>query len=378
MSVIRILHIVGAMNRGGTETLLMELYRHIDRSKIQFDFLVYNYTGKPAVFDEEILSMGGKIFEAKRKFYKGPIRYCLELKKFFDSHPEYKIVHAHQYATSGYMLAVAKKVNNCITVAHSHTAFPITDVLRKFADNIGKKLLSKYADYFFGCSNDAIEALTGKDADNKTRFVIKNAIDPEKFSFSSVQRDKWRAEFGCDQNTLVVGNVARFTYVKNHEFQVEIFSKIVDRFPNAKLVFVGVGSEEETVRQQVKTLGLNNKVIFMGSRPDVKDIVNAFDVFLMPSRFEGLGIVLIEAQANGLHCVISSEVIPQEADVNVGLVTRVNLNDSSDKWAVSCINSKKRLESKEAKKAVVNAGYDIKEVTGWLQNFYISHWGEAK
>lgn len=376
MSVIRILHIVGAMNRGGTETLLMELYRHIDRSKIQFDFLVYNYTGKPAAYDEEIISMGGKIYEAKRKFYKGPIRYIKELKQFFHAHPEYKIVHAHQYATSGYMLAVAKKINNCITVAHSHIAFPVTDVLRRFADSIGKKLLSKYADYIFGCSDDAIVALTGKHADNKTRFVMKNAIDSDKFSFSPKQREKWRQEFGCDQDTLVVGNIARFTYQKNHEFLVEIFSRIVDKFPNSKLILVGVGGKEEIIRQQVSMLGLNEKVIFMGSRPDVEDIENAFDVFLMPSRFEGLGIVLIEAQANGLHCVISSDVIPQEADVNAGLVTRVKLSDTPEEWAESCLNVRKRLAPIDAQVAVRDAGYDIKEVTKWLQDFYISHWSE--
>lgn len=374
MEQIRILHIVGAMNRGGTETLLMELYRHIDRSKIQFDFLVYNYSGKPAAYDEEIISMGGKIYEAKRKFYKGPIRYIKELKQFFHAHPEYKIVHAHQYATSGYMLAVAKKINNCITVAHSHIAFPVTDVLRKFADSIGKKLLSKYADYIFGCSDDAIVALTGKHADNKTRFVMKNAIDSDKFSFSPKQREKWRQEFGCDQDTLVVGNIARFTYQKNHEFLVEIFSRIVDKFPNSKLILVGVGGKEEIIRQQVSMLGLNEKVIFMGSRPDVEDIENAFDVFLMPSRYEGLGIVLIEAQANGLPCVISSDVIPDEADVNAGLVSRMSLDKDASVWANACLSCGKRIDNNFAKEAIFKSGYDINAVVSWLVKFYFDNW----
>lgn len=373
MGITRVLHIVGAMNRGGAETLLMELYRHIDRTKIQFDFLIYNYSEQPGAYDEEILSLGGRIYNAKRRFYRGPISYCKELKDFFEAHPEYSIVHAHQYKTSGYMLAMAKKCGVKTTIAHSHIAFPTIDFLRRCADYVGKKMMVRSTDYYFGCSEDALIELTDKGADNKTRFVIKNAIDSEKFSFSNEKRILWRKNLGASDSTFVLGNVARFTYQKNHEYLVRVFAEILKDKEDSLLVLVGVGSKEQETKELVRELGVENKVLFMGSRGDVNDIVNAFDVFVMPSRYEGLGIVLIEAQANGLPCVISADVIPDEADVQAGLVTRVSLQQTVSEWAAACIKCCKRMEPACAKTAVEKAGYDIKKVAKWLEGFYMSH-----
>lgn len=377
IKVIRILHIVGAMNRGGAETLIMELYRHMDRTKVQFDFLVYNYSDQPGVYDEEILRLGGKIYSAKKRFYKGPIAFCRELKKFFDQHPEYRIIHAHQYATSGYMLAMAKKSNQCITIAHSHIAFPKTDLLRGLADMMGKRLLKKYANYYFGCSEDALVALSGKKSDNYRKFVMKNAIDTKKFRYSSLLREIWRRKLGVDTNTVVWGNVARFTYQKNHEFLVRTFAESEKNNENCLLVLLGVGGKEQEIKELVDSLGLSRKVIFMGSRGDVNEIINAFDLFVMPSRYEGLGIVLIEAQANGLPCIISADVIPAEADVGSGLVTRMSLNQSPAEWAQVCMKIRReRLPADLAQNAVKDAGYDISTVAEWLKNFYLMHWNE--
>lgn len=374
MKPIRILHIVGAMNRGGTETLLMELYRHIDRTKVQFDFLLYNYSNKPGAYDDEIRELGGKIYNAKRRFYKGPISYCNELKHFFRLHPEYKIVHAHLYAMSGYMLWNAKKTNNPITIAHSHIAFPISDFLRKCTNCIGKKLLHKYADFYLGCSEDAVVELSGKYADNKTRFVMSNAINVAKFAFSADLRADWRKTLGADKNTLVLGNVARFEHQKNHEYLIRLFDDVVKKNDNSILVLVGDGSLRSQTEELAKELGVYEKVRFLGVRPDVQDIVNAFDVFVMPSRYEGLGIVLIEAQANGLPCVMSADVIPAEADTGAGLVTRVSLEKSPAVWADACLNAGKRKTSDEVGPAIVDAGFDINMVSAWLQDFYLKQW----
>lgn len=373
---IRVLHIVGTMNRGGAETLIMELYRHVDRNKVQFDFLIYNYSGVPGAFDDEIRSMGGKIYEAKRRLYRGPLAYCMELKRFFISHPDYRIVHAHQYATSGYMLAMAKKTTNPTTIAHSHIAFPITDFLRRCADSIGKKLLKKYADYYFGCAEDALVALSGAKSDDSSKFVMRNAINPEKFLFSQGLRIKWRKALGANENTIILGNVARFTYQKNHEHIIRTFETINARKPDSLLVLIGTGSRVEEMKNLVYQLGISDKVIFMGSRGDVNEIVNAFDIFLMPSRYEGLGIVLIEAQANGMPCVITEKFIPEEADVGAGLVYRVGLDESPEKWADSCLDAikKGRIDPEKSLQAVRDAGYDISSVANWLQEFYLSHW----
>lgn len=374
MEPIRILHISGAMNRGGQETLIMELYRHIDRSKVQFDFLLYNYSGKPGAFDDEIVSLGGKIFNAKRRFYRNPIAFCAELKTFFREHPEYTIVHAHQYAVSGYMLKAAKEESGATTIAHSHIAFVQTDLLRSMADCVGKRLLSTNADYCFGCSDDALVELMGVHSDEKRFLVMKNAIEPSKFQFEQASRSKWRERFGAAADTLVVGNVARFTRQKNHEQILAAFSELQRKQANSMLVLVGVGQLEDQTRALAKELGIDLKIHFMGSRDDVNEIINAFDVFLMPSRYEGLGIVLIEAQANGLPCVISADVIPEEADVRAGLVTRVGLDKPASVWADAVMSvAGKRLQPELAQEAVKKAGYDINEVAAELQEFYLAH-----
>lgn len=374
MEPVRILHIIGTMNRGGAETLIMELYRHIDRTKVQFDFLIYNYGNKPGAFDEEIKFLGGKIFLAKRRFYRGPFAFYKELKEFFKEHPEYRIVHAHQYTTSGYMLSAAKNTSNPLTIAHSHIAFTITSFLRKCKGVVGKYLLKKYADFYIGCSEDAIVELSGKHSDNKTRFVMSNAIDVEKFAFNSELRKKWRTEFGVNDDTLILGNVARFTYQKNHEHIIRTFAKIVEKKDDSLLLLLGDGALRSDTEKLASELGISNKIKFMGVRSDVQDIVNSFDVFLMPSRYEGLGIVLIEAQANGLPCVMTADVIPPEADTGAGLVTRVPLDASPMVWADACLNAGDRKSSEEVRPSIVASGYDINAVSAWLQDFYIKHW----
>lgn len=376
---IRVLHLVGAMNRGGAETLLMEIYRNIDRDKVQFDFLTYNYSGAPGAYDAEIESLGGKIYVQEVPFYRGPISYITETKKLFDLHPEYRVVHAHQYAMSGYLLAAAKASSaNRVTIAHSHIAHPRTDAVRRVADGVGKLLLRNNSDFFFGCSEDALVSLCGKRADEMTRFLVKNAIVPTKFSYSNEYRTKWRCALGADDETIVVGNVARFTNQKNHEHIIRTFAEIETVSTNTTLVLVGVGGKEQEIKAMAETVGIGGKVHFLGSRPDVNEIINAFDVFLMPSRYEGLGIVLIEAQANGLPCVISADVIPDEADVGAGLVTRVSLSEGPRIWASACLDAVgRRIGNIEAQRAVRFAGYDIKKVAAWLQNFYIERWSNT-
>ena len=377
MNPIRVLHITGAMNRGGAETLIMELYRNIDRRKVQFDFMVYNYSNCAGAFDNEIQSLGGNIYTMKERFYKNPISYCIEAKRFFDKHPEYRIIHAHQYAMSGYILYMAKKSYKTVfTIAHSHIAYPKTDPLRAIADFGGKTLLKTNTDLFFGCSNDALKALTGHYEDKRKYIVMKNAINIGNFIFDNQARREWRDYIGAGADTIVIGNVARFTNQKNHEMIISVFHEIAKRVPNARLVLVGTGSKLDEIKQRVKELRLDGNVIFMGTRADVNKIINSFDVFLMPSRYEGLGIVLIEAQANGLPCVISASVIPKEADVNGDMVKRVELSEPPSKWAEECLSCGTRKKPEYAQKKVIEAGYDIKEVSIKLQDYYLEKWGE--
>ncbi len=372
--MIRILHVIGTMNRGGAETLIMEIYRNIDRTKIQFDFFVYNYSDAPGAYDEEILSMGGKIFLAQKRFYQSPPAFMKELREFFSSHPEYKIVHSHLNFISGYISKAAKSAGINIIIAHSHVAHQKTDWLHRCIFRYGKVLIKKNADYVFGCSEDALKTLVGKSSDGSTHFVINNAINIDKFSFSQEQRKNWRNQLGVNSETFVIGNVASFTYPKNHEHLVRTFAEVVKIRNNSMLILIGTGSKEQEIKDLAKSLSIEDKIIFMGSRSDVNDIINAFDVFVMPSHYEGLGIVLIEAQANGLPCIISADVIPDESDMKCGMVTRVSLNEDSSVWAQTCLDAKERIDSNVASQAIDKAGFNIKLVANWIQNFYLTNW----
>ncbi len=371
---IRVLHIIGAMNRGGAETFLMELYRHIDRTKVQFDYLVYNYSNKPGVFDEEIKSLGGKIYNAKCKFYRNPISYCRELKMFFKEHPEYKIVHSHQNVMSGYSLSVAKKTTNPLTIAHSHTTSFATDFFHKVVKCIGRRLLRKNADVYFGCSKDAVFEISKRQPDNEKMFVINNAINIQKFSFNAKERHIWRENLCCNDDTFVMGNVARFTNEKNHKHLIYLFSDVISKKDDSLLVLVGDGPMREEIEELTKKIGIYEKVKFLGVRSDVQNIINSFDAFVMPSLHEGLGIVFIEAQANGLPCIMSADVIPEEADIGLDLVERVSLDESTEVWADACLNVQRRKSIEEITPVIIAAGYDIKTVSAWIQNFYIKHW----
>lgn len=369
---IRILHISGAMNRGGQETLIMELYRHIDRSKIQFDFFIYNFSNQPGEYDEEIIKLGGRIYEAKNRFSKNPIRFLAELSTFLKAHPEYKILHSHQYTLSGFILLMGKKCGR-ITIAHSHAIFyPSKALLRKIIDWGGRVLLRKKADYFFGCSELALNTLFNVTSANDNAWVLKNGVNVEAFRFSEHYREYWRSKIMADDNSLVIGYVARFSLVKNHFFLIDVFSTIVSNEPNAILVLVGDGVLKNEVINYAKKCRIIDNVIFLGIRSDVAEIINAFDVFVFPSISEGLGLVAIEAQTNGLPCILNKDGIPKDADIGVNLCTRIGMTEPKEQWAKVCINHIPRMAPDQAVEAAKSAGYDIREVAGWLQNFYLN------
>ena len=370
---IRVLQVIGTMNYGGAETLLMELYRYIDRTKVQFDFWVYNYGDHQGAYDAEILNLGGFIFYAKKRLYREPLAYRREIQSFCHVHHRYKIIHSHLNMRGGFVLPVFKKAWNCITIAHSHTAFPYLDIKNKCVNNLGRWLLKGNTDYFFGCSEDALKTICESTSKDNNCFVLRNAIDVDKFSFRNEKRDTFRKELCIDDNTFVLCNVARFTEEKNHQFQIDIFEKLLKKNKNCVLLLIGNGDLKSKMEEYTaERLGNDaSKVIFLGSRKDVNELLNACDMFLFPSKGEGLGIVLIEAQANGLPCVISKDVIPEEADVHSGLVTRVSLDSPINDWVEACLNVPPRLEPSLARKSVLTAGYDIKSVAKWLEQFYL-------
>ena len=355
---IRILHIVTYMGRGGLETMIMNYYRNIDRSKVQFDFLTHREERWD--YDDEIEKLGGKIYRLPRLNPFNP-NYIKALDGFFKEHKEYKIVHCHQDCLSGIPLKYAKKNGVPLTIAHSHNANQDKNIkyLVKLA---AKKNIGKYSDHLFGCGKEAGEWMF-----NTSDFeILNNAIDTKKYIYNEEKSLEMKEKLGVTDK-FVGGHVGRFRPQKNHSFIIDIFKEVCEKEPNSILLLVGDGPLEEEIKKKVHDLGLEDKVKFLGSRDDVNDLMQAMDVFILPSLYEGFGIVLIEAQASGLKCVIS-ESIPTDAIISEK-VKQLSLGDDISTWAKEILSSKS--ERKEGIEDIEKSKYDIKSNAKWLENFYI-------
>lgn len=358
--MVRVLHIVTNMDRGGLETMLMNYYRHMDREKIQFDFL--EHRRDRAAYDDEIESLGGRIFRLPRL---NPLSsdYFHALNAFFAAHPEYRIVHSHLDCMSAYPLCAAKNAKVPVRIAHAHSTSQDRNWKLVFK-LISKKLISLYTTDLFACSADAGEWMFG----TKDVHILPNAIDIERYAFNLLIRNQTKKALGLD-DAFVIGHVGRFSAVKNHSFLTDVFAQIKRQEPNSKLLLVGAGSEMQAVQQKVKALGLGADVIFTGVRNDVANLMQAMDVFVFPSLYEGLGIVLIEAQAAGLPCVVS-DTIPQEAYLT-DLVTAEKLSSSVEKWAEKILK-KRDFPRTDRRDEIAAHGFDITTEAVKLQEFYIN------
>ena len=359
--MIRVLQVVTYMGRGGLETMLMNYYRNIDRNKVQFDFLTHR--DERWDYDDEIESLGGKIYHLPKlnPFSKS---YLNALDKFFKEHKEYQIVHCHQDCLSGVVLKVAKKNRVRFTIAHSHNANQDKN-LKYLIKVFEKRKIHKYADKLFACGDEA-----GRWMFNTDDFeVLNNAIDTDLYTYDKEKADKVKKEFGIE-NKFVVGHVGRFNPQKNHGFLIDVFNEVQKVKEDSVLMLVGDGDLRPEIEQKVRDLGLSDKVIFTGVRSDVNDLMQGMDVFLFPSLYEGLGIVLIEAQASGLKCVISN-TIPKDGVLTKD-VTSISLNQSPAVWANEIL---KYQEYKRAnnKKIIKKANYDIKNNAKTLEQFYIEN-----
>lgn len=362
---VRVLQVFAEMNRGGAETMIMNLYRNIDRSKIQFDFIVH--TEDKCAFDDEIYKLGGEIFRVPT--YKGTnhLAYVNKWKNFFEKHQEYKIIHGHVRSTASIYLKTAQKYG-LTTIAHSHNTSS-GNGFSAIAKGVLQYPIRYVADYLFACSEAAGEWLFGNKACKKGNFhILNNAIDTKKFIFNNDIRDKKRKEF-LIEGKFVIGHVGRFHPQKNHEFLIDIFKEVHDKNDNAILLLVGEGDLQESIQKKVYNLGLDNNVIFTGVRSDIPELFQAMDMFVFPSLYEGLGIVLIEAQASGLPCVVAN-TIPEEALITDN-VKQVSLTGSPKVWTEAILKPVDSYERKSTYAKIKDSGYDIEESHRWLQEFYL-------
>ena len=371
--MLRVLQVVTHMNRGGLETMLMNYYRHMDRDKVQFDFLTPRpYDGD---FGEEIHALGGKIYHLPllNPFSKS---YLSELDRFFKEHPEYLVIHVHQDCLGGVILRAAAKNGIPVRIAHSHTSHQTKD-FKYPVKLVYRRIIPRYATDLFACAKAA-----GNWMFCGAPFkILNNAIDARAFRFSDEIREAVREEFGISENEILMGHVGSFTPPKNHAYLVDIFNEVQKKRP-ARLLLVGDGEGRASIEDKVKAAGLSDKVIFAGLRTDVNRLLMAMDVFVMPSLYEGVSFASVEAQASGLPCIISDKT-PLECDVT-GRVRQIALDNGPEVWARAVIEEADKawenpdVEARDTYDVICAAGYDINANAAKLQRYYLRKQEKAK
>ena len=359
--MIRVLQVVNNMHRAGLETMLMNYYRNIDRTKIQFDFLTHR--PEKGDYDDEIISMGGKVYYAPRLYPQNYLQYFKWMKKFFKEHPEYKIVHSHIDAMSYLPLKAAKRAGVPVRIAHSHNTSIDKDFKYILKQYFRSRINSVTTD-FCACGEEAGKFLFGD-----VRYtIIPNAINISKFLFDPEIRRKKREELNI-KNEFVIGHVGRLSYQKNHKFLIRIFSEFLKQYNDAVLLLVGVGEKEEEIKKQVADLGLEQKVKFLGNRNDANELYQAMDIFVMPSFFEGVPVVGVEAQFADLPCVFSDKV-PQEVKFH-SKTKFVSLNEPLQYW-IDVIGKYRNVERKSITDELEKSPYNIKSAHYLLENYYLN------
>lgn len=363
---VRILQVVTIMNRGGLETMLMNYYRKLEHSKIQFDFIVHRT--EKGHYDDEILRLGGKIYRMPQ-IRPGNYRlYFKQLGDFFADHPEYKVVHSHINENSSFVLRAAKRAGVPCRIAHSHLSDLGLDLKLPF------RLYARFSmkdnpNQYFACSKNAGQWLFGrKISKSKEITVLNNAVNVEEFRYSEKVRSEIRDEIQAG-NRLVLGHIGRFNKQKNHDFLIDVFKAVHEKRPDALLVMVGDGHLRPAIEKKVADLGLSSNVRFLGIREDISKLMQGFDLFLFPSLFEGLPVVLVEAQAAGLNCIVSDS-ITSETDVS-GRIQFVSLKEHPSAWADKILLSSYKHE--DTSDLLRRNGYDTATMANWLTNYYLEY-----
>lgn len=359
---IRILHVIGIMDRGGAEAMIMNLYRSIDRSRVQFDFV--ENEGPEAAFDAEIRCLGGRIYRCPRYRGKNHAAYTKWWHDFFKSHQgEYPIVHGHIGSTAAIYLSIAKKYGS-YAIAHSHSAGAGSALYRLLA------YPTRFvADHFFACSRDAGISRYGRKVGHDTARcqVLNNAIDTGKFVFAPDNRRRIRAMLHIGEDALVIGHVGRFVEAKNHLFLLDVFEQIRSRRPDAVLLLVGDGELRQQIEDVIARKHLTDAVVMTGVQSNVWDYCQAMDLFVFPSVFEGLPVSMVEAQAAGLPCCVSANV-PRETAIT-DLVEFIPLEEGAARWADRVL-ARAHEPRRDMRREMVNAGFDVSATSAWLEDFY--------
>lgn len=367
---IRVLHVLGSVQLGGAESRVMDLYRHMDRSRIQFDFLLH--TKETGYFEQEIKELGGRIFNVPRFKLYNYFSYRKAVKDFFREHHEFQIVQGHITSTAAIYLPVAKRAGVPVTIAHARSAGVDKGAKGKLTRFL-RRNLSKKADYLFTCSELAGISVFGKKAvaERETVF-IPNAIDCQAFDFDEEKRKKIRTELGLD-NKYIIGHVGRFHYAKNHEYLLRVFAALCEKAKEQKLetelslILLGEGGGMKAARELARELGVQDQVHFLGNKGNVYDYYQAMDYFIYPSRYEGLPGTVVEAQTSGLKCLMSDSICREV--VVTDLVDTMSIEENPDKWAEHVLDTM-NYDRYGRLAEMQQAGFDVVSQAEKMTKFY--------
>lgn len=382
---VRVLHVLGNTNLGGAESRIMDLYRHTDRNRVQFDFLVHS--GEEGFYEKEIRELGGRIFRVPRFRIYNYFSYRKALKEFFQKHHEFALVQGHMTSTAAIYLPIAKKAGVKKTAAHARSS-GVDKGLKGTMTRFLRRNLADKADYLFTCSELAGISVYGEKAvrEGKTIF-IPNAIDCAGFTFDPEKRKKMREELGLT-DAIIIGHVGRFHYAKNHEYLLRVFAELCRMSAGAggstaetgadqkyHLILLGEGPLMEDTRKLAEELGVADKVHFLGNHKNIADYYQAMDYFVYPSRYEGMPGTIVEAQASGLPCLMSDTICREV--IATELVETMSIEEEPKAWAevlqqrIDALVSKQENREKYAAKMAA-AGFDVQAQAERMMRFYES------
>lgn len=364
----KILQVVGGMGIGGTETMLMNLYREV-HNIFQFDFI--SYYENEAYYDKEIESLGGKVIKTELPRKVGQVKSITNLYKIIKE-GNYDIVHAHTLFNCGSAMIAAKLAGVKIRISHAHTNLDMEkSFIKKYYFLVMRYLINSNSTNLLACSNSAGRYLFGTDIGKEKKYkILPNYVDYKKF-LDCNDKNSIRKELGVRSDDILVGHIGRFVDAKNHKFLIEVLNEMMRKDCNVKAALVGDGPLREEIQDKVNELGISNNIHFLGLRNDTEVILNNCDLFIFPSIYEGLGLVMLEAQACGLPCLVS-EAIQPEADLGIGLVKQISLKDGKEKWCKQALKLSKRKNKnkEEIENAFISKGYNLDKIVDNLLEIY--------
>lgn len=361
---IRVLQIIGFVCGGGVEAVIMNYYRNIDRNKIQFDFIIDGY--EKTALDNEISSLGGKVYKVE-PYTKNPFKNIYQIYRIIKDN-NYQIVHSNMNTLAVFSLFAAWLAGAKVRILHNHSTAVKSEKLRSAMKYVLRPFAPIFANKYLACSKLAGEWMYGKKKMEEGKVkVLNNAINVDDFAYNVNLRKKFRQDLNIDENTLVIGHVGRFMYQKNHDFLIDIFREIHKQKNNSLLLLIGDGSLRKMIESKVRNYGLKDCVKFLGLRKDVKDLYNVMDVFVLPSWYEGLPVVSVEAQANGLPCFVSDKV-SKECNLSSSMHF-ISLDKNAGDWSKKILDSN-ITRNKNAKQELIANNFEIKNEAGKLIKLY--------